>query len=227
MKNYYLGSFAVLLLVSIEVGYASSSQQDGWELIDDSDRIQVFEKKEKDSDLIAFKGIGEIDQSMFKVIAAMEGYGPHPRNWADQTTATLLEKIPPFDNIIYLALSTPFVIKDREFVIRSSVTIDPQNSMYTKVIQSVDDHPKAPKNTGRIRGVIKKSSFILQPMDQGKRTRIVTEIFSDPMGTVPKWLINMVQKGWPRNTINNLREAASDPDAVEHSEIKAIFEKAK
>jgi hypothetical protein len=34
----------------------------------------------------------------------------------------------------------------------------------------------------------------------------------DPRGSVPKFLVNMVQKSWPHKTITSLRKQVAKPD---------------
>ncbi len=45
---------------------------------------------------------------------------------------------------------------------------------------------------------------------------MIVEIHADPKGSVPKWLVNLFQKGWPRNTIEGIRKQAAKADVKEH-----------
>ena len=42
-------------------------------------------------------------------------------------------------------------------------------------------------------------------------TKMAVEILVDPMGSVPKWLVNIFQKDWPRNTLKSLGRLMKDP----------------
>ena len=50
----------------------------------------------------------------------------------------------------------------------------------------------------------------MNPAEKSPKTKIAAEILFDPMGAVPKWVVNFVQKAWPVNTLNGLRELMND-----------------
>jgi len=50
--------------------------------------------------------------------------------------------------------------------------------------------------------------------------------YVDPKGTVPRWIVNMFQKSFPRQTLKALRKQASRDDVGEHPAVKAAFLKA-
>ena len=45
----------------------------------------------------------------------------------------------------------------------------------------------------------------------GKRTEMVVTIHTDPMGMMPVWLVNMIQKSWPVKTLNGIRTQLQQP----------------
>ena len=42
-------------------------------------------------------------------------------------------------------------------------------------------------------------------------TFVVVEMHTDPMGSIPSWLVNLVQKSWPLKTIQGLRSQVKKP----------------
>ena len=50
-------------------------------------------------------------------------------------------------------------------------------------------------------------------LDAG-RTKVEVEVFTDPKGALPAWLINLIQKDWPWKTIDGLVKRSSRPDVV-------------
>ena len=44
------------------------------------------------------------------------------------------------------------------------------------------------------------------------KTRIMVEVITDPKGSLPAWLINLIQKDWPYNTISALKKRAKKGD---------------
>ena len=43
-------------------------------------------------------------------------------------------------------------------------------------------------------------------------TLVVETTNVDPKGWIPKWLVNMIQEDWPRNTILGWKKQAAKPD---------------
>ena len=60
---------------------------------------------------------------------------------------------------------------------------------------------------GRLSGYWK-----LRAIDHGRKTYVICELHGDPKGGVAKWLVNWFQSGWPRSTLESLREQVRKPD---------------
>ncbi|MFI5389926.1 MAG: hypothetical protein ACHQYQ_01090, partial [Bacteriovoracales bacterium] len=72
--------------------------------------------------------------------------------------------------------------------------------------------PLAPKTTG-VRGELIESKYVLTPMGPSK-TKLEVEIVCDPKGMIPTWLVNLIQKSWPRKTITALMKQLEKPDVA-------------
>jgi hypothetical protein len=72
------------------------------------------------------------------------------------------------------------------------------------------DDPTAPR-TSYIRGELLDATFILSPLDNGKKTRVDAKFLSDPKGWIPKWLVNFFVKDWPKRTFRKLRKEVQKP----------------
>ena len=78
--------------------------------------------------------------------------------------------------------------------------------------------------TDCVRGQLDRSAYTMTSIDGGKRTHLIVEIHADPKGSVPKWLVNLFQKAWPRNTIEGIMRQVAKPDVHEHAGVKAMLE---
>ena len=67
------------------------------------------------------------------------------------------------------------------------------------------------------------SRYILTAVDEGKRTKAMVEIHADPMGSIPKWIVNLFQKSWPRNTLIGMQQQLQKPDIPEMQLVKDFF----
>ena len=43
-------------------------------------------------------------------------------------------------------------------------------------------------------------------------THVEVEVLTDPKGMLPAWVVNLVQRGWPRNSITGLTGRAAEAD---------------
>jgi hypothetical protein len=195
-----------------------------WVLVSDEDGIQVFKKEIPGSSLISFKGQGLIDAPIAKVAQILVD-SKRSQEWMESVkTTTVLSHNGDLEYVDYTHVGTPFVIKDREFVTRTKIEIDSKAQSLHFDIKSVE-HPNAPK-TDYVRGEVLGSSFSLQAMEDGTKTYVTGEILADPKGTVPTWIVNLFQKGWPRKTIEALRHQSKKGDISEHPFFKKALSEA-
>src|SRR5206468_13112438 len=113
----------------------------------------------------------------------------------------------------YDHFNTPFIIKDRDFVIHCKMSVDPAKQGIVVAMKSVVD-PSIPP-TRYVRGELIDSEYVMKPIEGGKKTWFEGEIQVDPKGSVPKWLVNWTQSSWPIDTIEALRKQAKKPDIKE------------
>ena len=181
-----------------------------WEKIDDDDGIVVYRREVPGSPIIAFKGEGVVNASILRVASVLIDTS-RATEWMDSLAESrTLKHISEDEYIEYDHVSTPFVLKDRDFVFDAKLELDPAQKKLTLNMHSVTD-PLAPE-TSYVRGELMHSSFTLTALDHGQKTHMVAEIHADPKGSVAKWIVNMFQKVWPHNTITSLREHVKKPD---------------
>ena len=183
-----------------------------WEHIYTDDGIEVFSQKPVDSDFFGFKGVGTIQASLatvFNVISDVE----HELDWVFLLEShRVLETPNAFERIEYQVFDLPWPADHRDFVFSvRAKTIDNKGSVLIE-IQSVKV-PNPPPSQG-VRGELIKSLFLLEPIGP-QLTKLTVEIFSDPKGMLPAWVVYFVQKQWPHATIMGIREQVLMPHAKE------------
>ena len=83
---------------------------------------------------------------------------------------------------------------------------DTDASGAVELVMTSCEHPKAPPTVG-VRADLMRSAYRLEPLGAGK-TRFSVEIHTDPKGSIPTWLVNMLQKSWPLETLSAVRRVA-------------------
>src|SRR4051812_29505478 len=216
LRSFRAAAITVLLLPTAV--HADDAQSAPWETVGTDDGIAVYRREMPSSPVIAFKGDGIVDAPLARVASVIIDT-TRATEWMDSLIlAKPLRKISETEYIEYDHFGTPFVLKDRDFVFDTKLEFDPPAKKLTLLMHSVTD-PAAPE-TSYVRGELIHSSFILISLDHGRKTRVVAEMHCDPKGSVAKWIVNWVQKSWPRATLTALREQVKKPDIKDDPKLK-------
>lgn len=187
------------------MGMAHGVQRD-WKKINEKNGISSYSVEIPGSKLVAVKGDSIINGSAEKLYAVLTN-DEHLKDWVDRLKVSkVLEDISDKEDVMYQEYSLPWPLKNRDFVFRGKVYRDIQGRVHLEV-QS-EDHPKAPTTAG-VRGET-SGEYIITPLGKSK-CKLEVEIFSDPKGVIPKWLINFIQKDWPYETITLIEEQMKMP----------------
>lgn len=190
-----------------------SPQSEGWEKIREEDGILVFLKEVEGSPLVAFRGDGVIEAPLPRVALVQMNLERAPE-WIERLKeARVLEMRSDKDFLTYSHVGAPPLVSDRDFVNHIEIEFDPPKRIKFNM-HSVED-PKGPPTAG-VRGKLLHSSFELTALAPD-RTRVVCEIHADPMGSLPKWVVNQFQKGWAFKTISQLRKQVQKNDLYERA----------
>jgi START domain-containing protein len=215
--------FALLLtLVAWLAPSAARAAAGAWERIRSEDGILVYKKDVPGSSFVAFRGEGDVDGDLLRVGSVIVDV-PREKEWLDSVVeARILRRVSDSEYIMYSHLGTPVPLSDRDFVNDVTIQVDPASQTVTFRMRSVDD-PAAPK-TSYVRASLIDSSFTISPAADGKKTHVVAEIHCDPKGAIPSFVVNMFQRGWGYNTIQNLRRQVAKSQVATHPLLKAALE---
>ena len=219
--------FCAIAVVASVVPLTLSAGAPGekWELVGNKDDIVTYRREVAGSPVIAIRGEAIIEAPFLRVVSVLMDTTRLPQ-WMDRVAeARRIRATSALHYVEYERASTPFPLTDRDFVIESWVEIDAAKKQMVMKARSVAD-PSIPV-TGLVRGEVLSSTFTLVPLDHGRRTHVVAEVHTDPKGSIPKWLVNLVQKSWAHTTIMGLRAQVHKASTLDNVEVKALLEKAK
>jgi len=187
--------FIFLLFLS---GMARGVERD-WKKINEKKGISSYSTEIPGSKLVAVKGDAIINGSAEKVYAVLIN-DEHLKDWVDRLKVSkVLEDISDKEDVMYQEYSLPWPLKNRDFVFRGKVYRDIEGKVHLEV--KSEDHPNAPPTAG-VRGET-FGKYIITPLGKSQ-CKLEVEIFSDPKGKIPKWLINYIQRDWPFETISSI-----------------------
>ena len=185
--------------------------REGWKKIHEKYGVEVFSKKIPGSPLLAFRGETIIDAPIERIYSVLVSLDPKVRlAWVDRLIGTAnLEIISDHEGTIYHLFDLPWPVADRDYVLYIKGYRDKETGRVYLNLRSVD-HPDAPDPPG-VRAITTFTGYELIPLSKGK-TRVSVEVLTDPRGLIPSWLVNLVQKTWPSDTLHGLRRQVKKSD---------------
>jgi START domain len=208
----YRGGTALLLLLAAPVAASAAPAALDWREIYTQDEVTVSKATVPGTSLVAFKGDTVMAAPIGKVLHVLIDH-QHPTEWVDRLyLSRVVSEASAFDYVMYQAYELPAVLSNRDYVFRSVGTTDAAGAV-TLAMESVEV-PGAPETVG-VRARLVNSRYQLTPLGPD-RTRVEVEILTDPMGAMPVWLVNLIQRSWPLDTLNGVRAQLGKSWVVDH-----------
>ena len=205
-----LASLRQILLAVLFV--ASPAHAVDWEHIYTQHEVAVSRASLEGTRLVAFKGDTVMEAPLARVLAVILD-NEHRTDWVGRLMESrLLTTDDPFDYVVYQSFGLPPPFSDRDYVYRGHAERKATGSV-TLHMSSVE-HPGAPETIG-VRAELVNSRYELTPLPDG-RTRVEVEILTDPKGAMPIWIVNLIQRTWPRDTLTGIREQLGKPWVRDH-----------
>jgi len=201
---------AILMVMLFVSPLATAAPPTGWELVSNTDGIEVARKTMEGSSLFAFRGEStqNVHISVLASVLLADSIGPE---WVDlMTDSRFLHRDSDTTKVIYQSYGLPWPIQDRDYVLFQEANYDDATKVFTLMFKSVDD-AMMPVQECCVRAVAYRTFWRLEALG-GNRTQVEVEVYTDPRGSLPAWLINLIQKDWPYNTITALVGRASQED---------------
>lgn len=195
-------ALAVSLLVALRPAGAQEAEAPAWESVEDEGGIEVLRRDVEGSPIVAFKGVMVMEAPLDKLLWVLVD-NEHKTEWVDMCSESrVLERVNVHEFVIYQRFSLPWYLTDRDYVYRGRAVREADGAV--RLLLSSVEHADAPETVG-IRGQLVASCYLLTPLGPN-RTRVEVEIQTDPCGMVPDWLVNIVQKEWPRKTLRGISQ---------------------
>jgi len=199
------------------VGVLAAWGSDGWTEFSNRGGVTTSYKAIEGTKVLAMKGVGEVDVPLERILGVFLD-GSKSTEWVD-LMMRYEEKVLGQDlRIEHQMYDMPWPVWDREFVLRREDTFDAARKTVRVTYTSVDD-PAFPPQEGIVRGVDHGSFWEFTALPGG-RTRIVIEVFIDPRGSIPAWLVNSIQRSWPRASIEALVDRSIKPDVRPYPRVR-------
>ncbi len=185
-----LALLATLALVAPgAVALEAASPGPGWELANKRDDLIIYTRdnpKVGTRDLVA---VGEVDASPEAVFRVVTDFDRYPNFMPYVKESKTLKRTDAQRLTIYSLLSPPLV-DDRDYAIDVTMTTgSPANGgVYKSAWVSVPE--AAPERSGIVRVKINTGSWLMEPLEGGRRSRVTYTVSTHPGGSIPTWVAN-------------------------------------
>lgn len=188
-----------------EAPVTAAPQHGPWEWVRGDNGVAVHRRTVSGSPLHEFRGVGTIYAPIAAVLGVMNDT-EHRLEWMKEAAAQVLVEQPNSStNVFYNRTKAPWPVSDRDAVLRAITTFDTQKNVVRIELEAIE-HPAWPPQKGVVRMPKLRGHWYFWPEKGGEHTRAEYQVFANPGGSLPDWIINMVSKSIPHSTIVHLRE---------------------
>ncbi|UTT86401.1 START domain-containing protein [Vibrio pelagius] len=195
-----------------------ASDANDWKLVHDKKGIKVYNRKIEGNDFKEFRAEADIQANLTSIIAL----------FSDTSVGTQwVENIDEMEELAHLSEShtvtktytkAPWPVSDREAIVENFIEQDPDTLIVT-ITQHGRPNYQPNDNKNIVRVAYLESRWVLTPLDN-ETTHISYQVLSDPGGSIPSWLINMVAVSQPSKTLLGLSKML---DTYAYSDRKLDF----
>ena len=172
--------------------------------------VDVMRQDIPGSPLFAFRGEAELDLPL-GVLAAVLLDDTIGTEWVDlMNLSEEVRRTGPHAKILHQGYDLPWPVQDRDYALLEEANFDVSTKIFTLQFKSVID-AEIPEDPGYIRAEAITTFWRLSALPSGN-VKAEVEVFTDPKGTLPPWLVNLIQRTWPRNSIVGLYRRAAQGD---------------
>jgi hypothetical protein len=194
--------FFLIFLILFSVT-SIAAEKAKWELLSKDDGIVVYRNNEYSEGIIPAKAIMELPHSLEEIVAVILDT-KKKSEWAARVPAVkIIKKTGPYSVIEYAQLDFPWPFSDRYFIVHSTMAVSTEKNKVIFDLHSVEDAYK-PEDDDYVRGHIFNGGIELEQI--GDKVKATVHLYSDPKGSIPKWVVNMFSEKTSVNFMKTLRK---------------------
>ena len=189
-----------LLFFLLLTSFVSIGQSD-WVLKKDDNNIKIYTRSVANESIEEYKAITVIDSKIDDVIDKLIA-APKYNTTRESGISYYVKQLSENEHLYYAHKALPWPIRDRDII--TLLTVEKiSESKYKLVLKSA---PKfIPKKDKTIRITELKGHWLIE--ENGDKTRVTQQLFVNPEGTLPAFVINSLLIKGPFKTFSELRQS--------------------
>ncbi len=195
-----------LLIFSVFAGDISERKLFGikWKKSGTEDNIHTYIETNPQGKVVAVRGKTVIDTNPSAILKVLiDRNFETQKRWVPglKEFKTLKSDSLSMKRILYVHVDLPWPVLDRDFVYSAEITTDTLTTQILLRYESVNGY--IPEKKFVVRGEM-KTVFIIRGKEINS-TEVEIRALADPCGLVPKWAVNIAQKGYSYDMLKNIR----------------------
>lgn len=198
-----------LLCAALGLASAGASQRlpksdhTEWYFVTEADGIRVYAQDRPGHTLPLSRSVGEVRADFFTIAAVLADGTRHSEWMPHCMNAELLAQRGDFEQIFYQQVAAPWPVTNRDLVFRAVTEYKPRRGEMLTRFGTIA-YPAYPPRDGFVR-IPKLQGFYHLRALGAARTLVTLEVDADPGGLLPDWLVKMVTRKFPLDSLASLR----------------------
>ncbi|MES2647069.1 MAG: START domain-containing protein [Bacteroidota bacterium] len=194
--------YTLLLMITCSLSLVVNSQSN-WQLVKEQDGINVFLKNAQSTGIKMLRVECDLPAKQEAALALLLDI-PAAEKWIPQTKTWWYVRRPSETECYYYTeLSMPWPVSNRDYVVHLKAWQQPATKVITVSADVVQG--EVPEKEGIVRVKVSNVKWVLYPTQNG-RTKMTYQLFTDPGGNIPAWVVNYFAKQAAFDIIKKMRE---------------------
>lgn len=208
IRNFVIMTFikkhsVFILLFIIWVSFSSFNPlMDDWQLKKYENGIAVYIRDNENSAFKELKAVTYLNATLSSTVALLYDWDTYPQWVYKCGKSSTLKIISEKELIHYQTVLAPWPAENRDFIV--NIKIDQDKTTKAVTIRSYAVSQYIPAIPDYVRITKFNASWVLTPQKNGT-IEIVYQLFVDPGGAVPAWIVNLAVVDGPFETLNNMK----------------------
>lgn len=203
LMNTYYGRGLIIILFLITFRDVLGQE---WSFVKEEEGISIYHRIEPGTSLKAYKGVTVLSEKLEDVSDLLVDFEAY-NQWVDDISGMkTLKKTGDTLFVYFLEYDLPWPVTNRDLIAEASIRDNEDHTVRTIYSRCLYDF--LPENDGvvRIKNFWQRWTLIRKG---GNQTELILEGFTDPAGSIPDWIYNMVILRTPYDVISGVREELS------------------
>ncbi|WP_340067061.1 START domain-containing protein [Ascidiimonas aurantiaca] len=191
----------IQLVILSSLCFCFLAQAQEWELKRDKNGIKVYTRKLDSTKINEYKAFTRVKTTAKKALTVLTD-GNRLWKWNHKTSESkTLKKISDTEFIFWIKNDLPWPLKSRDNVVRVTVSDYESSGYYLDL--SPDTSGIFPEQKNSIRVTNFKGHWLIVP--KGEFVEITQQLYGDPGGALPAWVLNSVITTAPYHSFEDLK----------------------